>query len=166
MRPITIRSRLGEFTGLTDETTALFDRFDPKAGRVVRHYILLHEAVKLMYEPWGWKNRWYIDLINVRWVDADTLELDDLWVDVIVEGSGPTYRIIDLEELADALSCGKVSVETMAEPLHRLQRFLDDHLHGGKDFPPAVLQPFHEIDPTTSSNEVTTPSRSTGSCEL
>ena len=152
MRPITIRSRLGEFTGVTDEITAVFDRFDPKAERIVRHYVLLHEGVKLMYEPWGWKDRWYIDLIDVRWMDADRLELDDLWVDVIVEGNGPTYRIIDLEELADALSSGKVSVQTIAEPLRRLQRFLDDHLHGGKDFPPAALQPFYKITPTISSN--------------
>lgn len=140
LRHITIRSRLGDFPGLANEQVAIFDRHDPRAGRVVRHYILLNEAVKLMYEPWGWIDRWYVDLVGIRWADAGTLELEDLFVDVIVEGNGPTYRIIDLEELADALLDGKVSVETMHEPLHRLQRFLDDHLHGGKDFPPRAIR--------------------------
>jgi len=146
-RPITIRSRLGDFPGITDETTAVFERFDPKASRVVRHFILLQEAVKLMYEPWGWKERWYIDLVGVRWIDDQTLVLEDLYIDLIVEGSGPAYRIIDLNDLADALIEGKVNVETMAEPLHRLQRFLDDHLHGGKDFPPAAIRPFLDSPP-------------------
>ncbi len=145
LRKITIRSRVGEFPGLTDEHIAIFDRFDSKSDHVVRHFILLMEAAKLMYEPWGWKDRWYIDLVDVRWIDAHTLELDDLYVDVIVEGNGPTYRIIDLEEMADAFIEKKISVEAMHAPLHRLQRFLDKHLHGGKDFPPAALQPFWDI---------------------
>lgn len=144
MRKIQIRSRLGEIPGLADDTLAFFDRLDPKAGYMVRHFILLHESTKLMYEPWGWKNRWYIDLVGVRWVDENTLELDDLYVDVIVEGDGPTYRIIDLEEMADALMNQAISIDAMHEPLHRLQQFLDNHLHGGKDFPPAVIQPFFE----------------------
>jgi hypothetical protein len=145
LRKIIIRSRLGEFPGLTNETVAVFDRFGPKDTHMVRHYILLHESVKLMHEPWDWKDRWYIDLVSIRWADAHTLELDDLWVDVIVEGSGPTYRIIDLEELADALRQGTAQIERLVTPLHCLQRFLDSHLHGGKDFPPAVLQPFQQI---------------------
>ncbi len=70
-RLITVRSRLGEYPGMTNETVAIFDRFDPRAVRVVRHYILLHEAAKLLYEPWGWHERWYIDLIGLRWPDAE-----------------------------------------------------------------------------------------------
>lgn len=145
LRKITVCSRLGAFPGLTDGRVAVFDRFDPKADGVVRHYILLDEATKLMYQPWGWQNRWYIDLVDIRWTDADTLTLVDLLVDVIVEENGPTYRIIDLEELADALLSGQVSIETMHAPLHRLQRFLDNHLHGAKDFPPAALRPFNNL---------------------
>jgi hypothetical protein len=142
MRKIQIRSRLGEYPGLTDETVAIFDRFDPKANRVVRHYIFLHEAAKLMHEPWDWKDRWYVDLVGIRWVDGDTLELVDLYLDVIVEGNGPTYRMIDLDDLAEALRAGAVNGETMYAPLHGLQRFLDNHLHGGKDFPPAAVRVF------------------------
>ena len=145
LRPIKIRSRLGEFQGLTDEQVAIFDRLDPKAHHVVRHYILLHEAAKLMYEPWGWKERWYIDVVQIEWLDADMLKLDDLYLDIIVEGNGPTYRLIDIEELADALLNRQVSIEVLHAPLHGLQRFLDNHLHGGKDFPPAAIQPFQAV---------------------
>ncbi len=145
MRRIMIRSRLGEFTGLTHETVAIFDRFDPKGDRVVRHFILLEEAAKLMYQPWGWKNQWYIDMVDLRWVDENTLELEDLFLDVIVENNGPTYRAIDLDELADALANHQVSIAMISGALHRFQTFLDNHLHGGKDFPPAVFQPLWEI---------------------
>jgi predicted RNA-binding protein associated with RNAse of E/G family len=148
LRKITVRSRLGEIPGFINESTAetdtpavaFFDRFDAKAGRVVRHFVFIDEAVKLMHEPWDWKDRWYIDLVEVRWADENTLELDDLYVDVIVEGNGPIYRMIDLEELADALRDQKISVERIHEPLCRLQRFLDEHLHGGKDFPPEAIR--------------------------
>ena len=59
--------------------------------------------------------------------------------------SGNLDRIIDLEELADALLTSKVCITTMHAPLLCLQRFLDNHLHGGKDFPPAAIQPFEEV---------------------
>jgi len=51
LRKITIRSRLGKFPGLTAEEVAVFDRLDPFAERDVRHYVFLHEATKLMFEP-------------------------------------------------------------------------------------------------------------------
>lgn len=142
MHNILIRSRLGEFSGLANDTVAIFDCFDPEAGRMVRHFVLLQEAVKLMFEPWDWKDRWYVDLVGIKWVDENTLELKDLYIDIIVEGNGPTYRIIDMEEFADALKNQKISADAIHEPLHRLQQFLDNHLHGGKDFPPAIILPF------------------------
>jgi hypothetical protein len=50
-----IKSRLGEIEGFANEEIAYFDKYDPKAGKVIRHFILLDENIKLMYEPWGWK---------------------------------------------------------------------------------------------------------------
>jgi predicted RNA-binding protein associated with RNAse of E/G family len=145
LRKINIQSRLGLLPGWSDGSIALFDRFDDKADRVVRHFVLLEKSVKLMYEPWGWQDRWYIDLVEVRWQDAQTLTLEDLYLDVIVEGNGPTYRMIDLEDLASALGEGKINVQRLQEPLRRLQRFLDDHLHGGKDFPPAAIKSYMDL---------------------
>jgi predicted RNA-binding protein associated with RNAse of E/G family len=147
LRSITICSRLGKLPGLSDGQSAMFDCFDERARRVVRHFVLLEKNVKLMYEPWTWKERWYVDLVDVQWADPQTLVLEDLWLDVIVEANGPTYRLIDLEELADALLAGATTIERMHAPLRALQRFLDEHLHGGKDFPPAALGVYRDIAP-------------------
>ncbi len=142
MKKITIKSRLGEKDALTDGVVAAFDHYDSEAGRDVRHYVLLDESVKLVYEPWGWQKRWYIDLVHITTASDTIVELTDLYVDIIVEGDGPTYRVIDLEEFVDALASGNIRVEELRDPLHRLQAFLDNHIHGGKDFPPACIGPF------------------------
>ncbi len=63
MRPVIIRSRLGEFQGEANNGIAIFDRTDSKSGKLVRHFILLDYGVKLMYEPWGWVNEWYADIV-------------------------------------------------------------------------------------------------------
>jgi hypothetical protein len=52
MRKILIHSRLGEIEGFTDGVVAAFDFFHEDAGEDVRHYVLLNESVKLMFEPW------------------------------------------------------------------------------------------------------------------
>jgi predicted RNA-binding protein associated with RNAse of E/G family len=142
MQKITVRSRLGEKEAITDGIVAAFDHYDSEAGRDVRHYILLDESVKLVHEPWGWQNRWYVDLVQITTVDDTTVQLADLYVDIIVEGNGPTYRVIDLEEFIDALASGDIGVEELRDPLHRLQAFLDCHIHAGRDFPPACIRSF------------------------
>ncbi len=142
LRNLRIRSRLGDITGRTDGVVAAFDHAYEPGGPVMRHYLLLDESVKLMHEPWGWRDCWQADLVAIGWADDATIDLDDLYIDVIVEGNGPTYRMIDLDDLADALASGKVCGRTLHEPLRGLQRFLDAHLHGGKDFPPRCLRPF------------------------
>ena len=55
LRQITLRSRLGDYKAATDGMAAFFDRADGKTGKTVRHFVLLDEGVKLMYEPWGWQ---------------------------------------------------------------------------------------------------------------
>lgn len=71
MRNITIHSRPGEIEGVTDGVVAAFDFFHSEAGEEVRHYVLLKESVKLMFEPWklkgsGWRDHWYIDLVKIN----------------------------------------------------------------------------------------------------
>jgi hypothetical protein len=109
-----------------------------------------------MYEPWrlkgsGWRNHWYIDLIRINWLSDSSIEVVDLYVDIWVKGIGPTYEMLDLHELADALAVGKVGVEELKEPLCCLQKFLDNHLNfGAKDFPPQCIRPFMPENQTES----------------
>ncbi len=142
LRSVIIRSRLGEYTAETNGRVAFFDRADGKTGKLIRHFVLLDQGVKLMYEPWGWQNEWYADIIRVDPVGDGVIELSDLYVDLVIEGDGPTYRVIDLDDLADAVASGAISREDMDEALRRLQQFVDDHLHRGKDFPPRCMRSY------------------------
>jgi len=142
LKAVTIRSRLGECPGKANGSVAFFDRADGITGKLIRHFVMLDRGVKLMYEPWGWRNEWYADIIRVDQVGDDVIELTDLCVDVVIEGDGPTYRVIDLDDVADAVASGAISREGMATALRHLQRFLDDHVHRRKDFPPTCIRPY------------------------
>jgi len=143
LRAVTILSRLGELYGYRNEEIAYFDLYDVQAGKGIRHFILLNYNVKFMYEPWGWvKKEWYVDLVAIEYSEDDKIRLTDLYLDLYIEENGPTYRMVDLNDLAVALVNNEVNVHDLKEPLINLQRFLDDHLHGSKNFPPEAIQPY------------------------
>ena len=142
MRAIKIISRLGEIDGFTDENIAYFDLYDSKAGKVIRHFILLDKYIKLMYEPWGWKDEWYADLINIEYINSSEIKITDLYIDIVIDGNGPTYRMIDFEDVVKALINGEIKAVDLEKPFMKLQEFLDNHLHKGLDFPPAVIKSF------------------------
>jgi hypothetical protein len=147
VRQITVHSRLGEKQGVTDGVGVIFEHFHTEAKRTVRHYVLLDKSVKLMFEPWTVKNHWYVDLIQVEELNGNTIQLTDLYVDVWVKGNGPTYEMMDIHELGEALARGDVTAEQMRKPLANLQKFLDNHLNfGAKDYPPDCIKPFMEGD--------------------
>jgi hypothetical protein len=72
----------------------------------------------------------------------------DMEVDIVVEGMGPTYRLIDLERFGQRALAGELTVAEVAEVLHKTQAFLDAFLHRGAPWPPppirAVFSPTHE----------------------
>ena len=142
LESITVRSRLGEHSAQTDGHVAFFDRADGKTGKIIRHFILMDLGVKLMFEPWGWKNEWYADIVRIDQVEDGIVQLTDLYLDIVIEGEGPTYRVIDLDDMADAVTSRDISRAETADALRRLQRFVDGHLHRGKDFPPACIQAY------------------------
>ncbi|CAG7625419.1 DUF402 domain-containing protein [Paenibacillus allorhizosphaerae] len=140
MEPITIESRLGTMKGYGNDEIVYFDRFDPKSDKEIRHFILMNEGVKIMFEPFGWKNEWYVDLIKIERCDENTISLEDMYIDVIVEGNGPTYRIVDLDEYADGVLEGKVSLTEMKTQMLQIQTFLIKYIHKGKEFPPEIIK--------------------------
>lgn len=142
MNTITITSRLGKIQGFSDGRIAYFDLYDSKSQRDVRHFIFLEESIKLMYEPWGWKDKWYADLIKIEYVSENEISLTDLYLDIIIESNGQTYKMIDFDDFADALVGGKINICDTEIPLKNLQSFLDNHLHDGKDFPPSIIKPY------------------------
>jgi hypothetical protein len=124
-------------------------KFSPLGAR--RVFWLLDYDAQIVYEPFGWTNEWYIDLVQIQSVQAAQgliHHVRDMEVDIVVEGMGPTYRLIDLERFGQRALAGELTVAEVAEVLHKTQAFLDAFLHRGAPWPPppirAVFSPTHE----------------------
>lgn len=118
------------------------------AGRR-RYFWLLDEGVQLVYEPFGWTGEWYVDVVSFTYAEVDgtpLVRVVDRWIDLVVEGMGPTYRMLDLDELATGLRSGAIPVEVAATALAAAQRFTDAHLHRGASFPPPAVGSFFAAD--------------------
>ncbi|MGW7244231.1 hypothetical protein [Streptomyces sp. NPDC054804] len=95
------------------------------------------------YEPFGWQGEWYVDVVSFERTEQDGLPLftvRDQYLDVVVEGMGPTYRLIDLDEAAAALLSGELSPSVLARAMVKAQEFTDRYLHRGAVFPPPALR--------------------------
>src|SRR5438552_4283542 len=146
------------------------DSFKPWPGRtlVERTFVLLELGVSFANPCWArhtkpdgtvvdrgaeGRGTWYVDLVTVE-QHGDRYIFRDLFIDVVVPMDGRHYRMLDLDEFADAIDNGSLSVEQATDALRRWQRFLDRHLHPGRapvenwiDFPPAAILPLLELRP-------------------
>lgn len=116
------------------------------AGR--RLYWLPDYGVQVVYEPWGWRGEWYVDLVDIVREEGpglDVYRVRDLDVDIVVEGMGPTYRLIDLEVFARRAVVGEFAPGDVERVLVRLQVFLDAFLHRGASSPPPAIVPFFSL---------------------
>ncbi|GIM89309.1 hypothetical protein [Paractinoplanes toevensis] len=76
-----------------------------------------------------------------------TVHVDDHWIDVIVGPPDHPYRVLDLDEYADAIAAGDIDAAVGVDGLRRTQRFLDRHLNrrhdirrdSWPDFPPRAI---------------------------
>jgi hypothetical protein len=94
---------------------------------------------------------WYVDLVTVE-QNGSTFAFRDLFIDVMVPMDGRHYRLLDLDEFADAIDNGVLSTKQATDALHRWQRLLDRHLHAERapsdtwtDFPPASIRPLANL---------------------
>lgn len=56
-----------------------------------RVFWLLDEGVQLIYEPFGWIDEWYVDVVRIQARRDDgqlTYHVTDEYADIIVEGMG------------------------------------------------------------------------------
>src|SRR5258708_8503286 len=84
----------------------------------------------------------YVDLLTVD-VQGDLYTCRDLYIDVIIPTDGRHHLMLDLDEYADALADGTMSLQEGIDGLRRWQRFLDRYIHndrcpqpGWSAFPP------------------------------
>lgn len=82
--------------------------------------------------------QWYVHLIDAVQYDQRTWVVTDREIDVIVATDLRTYRVVDLDDFATAMSNGKVSAADAQRLLAVLQRFLDKYFHHGEFPPPEV----------------------------
>ncbi len=67
---------------------------------------------------------WYCDIVDYEYKEEDgSLTVTDLLADVLVFPDG-TFRVVDLDELAEALEKNLLTMEQMCVCLHRLQYLL------------------------------------------
>jgi uncharacterized protein DUF402 len=146
------------------------DSFEPWPGRTLleRTFVLLELGVSFANPCWARQLRadgtvvdrgpaendtWYVDLVTVE-QDGDRYTFRDLYIDVMVPMDGRHYRMLDLDEFADAIDNGSLSIRHATDALRRWQQFLDRHLHAERapvgawtDFPPAAILPLLELRP-------------------
>ncbi len=116
-----------------------------------RYFWLLEYQVQLVYEPFGWQHEWYVDLVEMErssTISSTVFTVRDMEVDIVVEGMGPTYRIIDLDVFGTRASAGEFSLTECRDVLLRTQRFLDAFLHREVYWPPPAIIPFFSLDHT------------------
>lgn len=164
----------GPLPGLRDGDVVAYEfelprRFEPWPGRtrLERTFVLLDVGVSFANPCWqratkpdgslvegdpAGKDSWYVDLVSVEVVNSNRYTFRDLYVDVIVPTDGRHYRMLDLNEYADAMIDGKLSLSQSADGLRRWQHFLDRYLHGGRwpraewaDFPPALIRGLSDL---------------------
>ena len=122
---------------------------DDSGSHVQRSFVLLDDGVQINQpvlfprQQQGW---WYCDLVSV--VDeGQVVHVDDMWIDFIVGPPDHPYRVLDLDEYAEALSNGRLTQAEAAQGLRRAQRFLDRRLNRRHDtartwpdFPPDAVE--------------------------
>jgi hypothetical protein len=157
--------RLGDVVAYEME---LPERFEPWPGRtrLERTFVLLDVGVSFAQPCWVRENRpdgsvvevdprgrdsWYVDLLAVEQQGGRYI-LRDLFIDVIVPTDGRHYRMLDLDDYADAMAAGTLPLDLAIDGLRRWQCFLDRHLHAERwpsaawsDFPPRSIQALAEL---------------------
>lgn len=145
---------------------ALPERFEPRPGRtrLERAYVLTDVGVGMAVPCWltartaggevvrgvdaavtGEGTTWYVDLLQVTERENEII-IRDLYIDVMVPTDGRHHRLLDLDEFADAIDQGRMTIDVAVDALRRWQSFLDTYLYGGRDpragwsdFPPRAI---------------------------
>ncbi len=113
-----------------------------------RTYVLLDDGFQInqpVIFPAEQKGWWYCDLVRITDC-GDEVHVEDLWIDVIVGPPDHPYRVLDLDEYAEAARSGALRADEAVDGLVRTQRFLDRRLNRRHetvrtwpDFPPAAV---------------------------
>lgn len=124
------------------------DEIDIRMDRdeVRRYFWLLDLGVQMVFEPFDWPGEWVVDLVTITEESPRRFHVRDMALDVIVEGMGPTYRMLDLDDVGRRLLTGAFSVAEACDVLIRAEEFVDTYLHRGGPWPPPQIRDFFAAD--------------------
>ncbi|WP_432995450.1 DUF402 domain-containing protein [Dactylosporangium sp. CA-233914] len=156
--PVTvIRDRRVRADGWRLEDVVVYDWEFDLHGRHYeqRSFVLLDDGFQISQPatfPEVQRGWWYCDLVRVT-DTGDTVAVEDLWIDVIVGPPDHPYRVLDLEEYAEAAASGQLGPAEAADGLVRTQRFLDRRLNRRHevertwpDFPPRLVIALADVE--------------------
>ncbi|MEU4194006.1 DUF402 domain-containing protein [Kribbella sp. NPDC026611] len=158
---IRVRHRTGQWCpGVRTGRVAAYDvRILPGyqvAGRptIDRSYLLLDQGIQLtrpvVFEGpvEGW---WYVDIVDIEHTDAGLI-VHDLYVDFLVPPDATRYHVLDLNDLAKALTHGDITPAQCAAVLTTTQQFINHHLRADPTsvdapthFPPPAITPLEPL---------------------
>ena len=95
------------------------------------YYLKRGYKVSRIYRPDGSLLHWYCDIVEYHpETETNTLTAQDLLADVVVSPSG-SVRVLDLDELADAVETGLITQEQLLHSLRSLHSLLGEiEAHG------------------------------------
>lgn len=113
------------------------------AGFPRKWFVCPEESTMITTAPWGedvpanWA--YLVHMVDARRTGADSWEVHDRELDIVIEHNCQTYRMIDLDDLAESIETGSMDTATACRMLRAAQVFVDEYLHGGGKFPSKKL---------------------------
>lgn len=159
--PVVVRHRASEYRDVAAMRVGAVlyaDERHEQHGGWRRYFWLLDHQAQLVYEPFGWADEWYVDIVSIAREDGEAgavYTVRDMEIDIVVEGMGPTYRLIDLERFGARVAAGEFTPTEAADALARTQAFLDAFLHRGAPWPPPAIIPFFSPAPWDNGGPAT-----------
>lgn len=101
---------------------------DDIAGGISVYYPKLGYKISKMYDPDHRPVYWYCDIIRLAFAGT-RINYEDLLLDMVVYGDG-SLRVLDADELAEALEGGLISQETACLSLRCLNHLLNAFYEG------------------------------------
>lgn len=156
-RVTVIRDRGLRAVGLRRDGVVAYDWGFEDGGRsyLQRSFVLLDEGFQINQPvrfPAAQRGWWYGDLVAID--DSDeAVRVDDLYIDVIVGPPDQPYRVLDLDDFAEAQASGRLGADQAERGLRQVQQFLDRRLNRRHDvtptwpdFPPAEVEALLHAD--------------------
>jgi hypothetical protein len=140
---VVLRDKRGEsvWAGCLEDGVIRFDFENHRGKRTF--FVIPHLSVMMCDElglvPQFPDRRWYVHIVDAAETETGVWQVHDREIDIYVQDDLRTYRVVDMDEFAEAVAAGKISPSDACRLLVDTQRFLDHYLHRENEFPPKEI---------------------------